>query len=107
MEWESPLTLIGIIATVLAMVFALAAFLTTQRRRRSAEPLPGPDELNAPPLPHVGEALQRRLAETAGNPVRPKPGPASKSAALFKQSGVGGADRGASALSNDDDYVWE
>ncbi|MBU1694352.1 MAG: hypothetical protein KKC51_10370 [Verrucomicrobia bacterium] len=38
--FESPLTLTGVIATLLAVVFAVAAWLNTRRRRKAMAQIP-------------------------------------------------------------------
>ncbi len=112
MEFDSPLSMIGLIATVLAFTFALAAFLNSRRRQArqaSAQtPASAAQTSNAPPLPSVRDVVQQRLAAT-----QPRPEPGARTGAdkpspsIFKQVGPHGVEMPAGAPFADDEYIWE
>jgi hypothetical protein len=108
MEFDSPLTLIGLIATVLSMTFALAAFLNSRRKHaQKAAKAAAADHDNAPPLPAVRHVIEQKLT---GKPAAPReaPGAADKrSLFVFKQVGPQGTEISQSAKYADDEYIWE
>lgn len=93
--WDSPLTMTGVIATVLSLLFAGAAYWNARRHRLHAAP-------PAPAKPHGGERIQIRPPEE-----RKTPKVASRSGSqIFKQVGPTGqpADKD---VPDDSGYVWE
>ncbi len=107
MELDSPLTMIGIIATILSMAFALAALLNSRRKQASK---PGvtktnaPD--NAPPFPEMTKIIKQRLAEEqTGNTIGAAALPPT--ASLFKQIGPQGSELTSARNYDDTEYIWE
>lgn len=107
MEFDSPLTIVGMIATVLAMTFALAAFINSRRKQsqKTSKPAVNPD--NAPPLPSVRQVIQQRLSGSQPTPAKAPDDSGKRPLSVFKQAGPQGAEVTPAAHYTDDEYIWE
>ena len=97
--WDSPLTITGVIATVLSLVFAGAAFWNARRQRMHA-----PAQATA--KPHAGERIQVRPREERAARSAPPATPRRTTGAVFKQVGTSGKPPEKEAV-HDSGYVWE
>ncbi len=103
MELDSPLTMIGLIATVLSMLFALAALWKSHHKK---VPRPGPGASSpstTPPLPAVRQVAQQRLADKPLAAATPPGQPL----VVFKQAGSDGGDTAVTSPYADNAYIWE
>lgn len=107
MELDSPLTMIGLIATIFSMVFALAAFITVRRRQaRKAAQLPLQSDAPSAPLienrfsPYHLDDSPPANADTTEKTNQRTP-------AVFKQAGPQGTEMTSAAHYADDEYIWE
>lgn len=107
MEFDSPLTIVGLIATVLAMTFALAAFINSRRKQAQKEARLAVNPENVPPLPSVRQVIQQHLAGTHPMPGKALQGPDKRPLSVFKQAGPQGAEVTSAAQYADDEYIWE
>jgi hypothetical protein len=99
MEFDSSLTMIGVIATILSVAFALAAFFNSRRKqtRVTAKTKPvNPEEV-------VEQCI------TADHPSAAKEDDTidMRTKSVFKQVGPQGSEMTSSVHYNDDEYVWE
>lgn len=101
MEIGSSLTMIGIIATIFSVAFALAALLVNARHSRQSREktqlnLAGKDE-------DAGPAFSGENREAGRNGARED----VRSQALFKQFGPKGTKAAAEVHFEDNEYIWE
>ena len=137
LDSSTPLTITGVIATILSVIFAMASYLNSQKRQKAkvakmaAAAAPKPS--NEPKHTHIVIPVESPFPPPAPEPVRPEPvmavaktdrgappaahpgGPPS--AAVFKQfiarpgvpaAAVNKKKAGPSDTpGNDNDYAWE
>lgn len=105
MEISAPLTLFGLIATILSIGFALAAFLNSRRHRgqMTANKATGLEPHQTQPFPRIKRAAEAvlRQEQTNGQPPA-EPGPA-----FFKQIDHSGKTIKMNLPDANDDYMWE
>lgn len=119
-----PLTITGLIATILSVIFAIAAMLNSRRRRLAARSAARAksdeaDELDdrpykiadpftaatfTTPPPVAAEAPAQSAAPSAAAPAPVAPRPAITA---FRQLDAHGIEVAPSANSSEDAYVWE
>ncbi|MBI2438494.1 MAG: hypothetical protein HYV36_06755 [Lentisphaerae bacterium] len=106
MEISAPLTLLGVIATILGLGFALAAFLNSRHRQRHMpDDLAGLNPQQKPPLPRIKQATEAALRQEQAD-EQPQ---VERGTTLFKQVDHLGKPTDIRLLNGDDnnDYVWE
>ena len=103
------LTMIGLIATILSIGFALAAFINSRRRSERKQVKPKED---APDLLYLEQGKQTPESVRTAQPAfystasrRVSGGEQSKPA--FKQAQALGAQSGQMDPSNSEEYLWE
>ncbi|MEI7436876.1 MAG: hypothetical protein WCL16_08755 [bacterium] len=120
---NAPLTITGLIATVLSVIFAIAAMLNSRRRRiatrNAAQPKSsdGSDEVDDRPykiadpftaIPFTTPAPLAVAQAPAVAPVIPAPLPVTRPAiTAFRQLDAHGIEVAPSSSPSDDSYVWE
>lgn len=99
MNFDSPITVTALIATVLGVCFGFAAYLSTRRRKNEPSSTPG-KKTNEPERIRIHTPLHPPPFE---EPQAPPP-----EGTFFKQVGHDGKPPAVNQSTNDDDvYVWE
>ena len=107
MEFDSPLTMTGLIATILGMVFALAAYTTSRRKQAlKAVQLTSKTDETITTLPE-NEVIENHLADPKQVNAKTTEGSAKRPVAVFKQVGPQGSEVATAAHYADDEYIWE
>lgn len=110
---ESILTVTGVIATVLSLIFAAGAILNSRARRKNlgeteAEASSAADNMKFKMPPIAAPAGLEQAAPSVANPPRPSVDSASHPPqALFRQVRPRGAVDGDDGTVEDTLYVWE
>jgi hypothetical protein len=109
MEFDSPLTLIGAIATILSMAFALAALLNSHRKhaQKAALAHQAAQTANAPPFPSIGKVIEQRLAGNQQLSAKESATTEKRTASVFKQVGPQGSEVTPSQHYDENEYIWE
>ncbi|OGV43302.1 MAG: hypothetical protein A2X46_06600 [Lentisphaerae bacterium GWF2_57_35] len=111
-EIDTPLTMTGLIATIVSLIFAGAAWYNSYRRRHHAQPDVPRGPVSPPPAEvarlHKEPSIQP--AKPAFSAPVPSPFEASdalpNSSSLFKKLGVNGMEE-PSQVGEDKQYRWE
>ena len=107
MEFDSPLTMTGLIATIFGMIFALAAFITSRRKQaHKTVHVPPKTDDTLTPLPE-NQALQHHPTESRLASVNATKKPNKYPLTVFKQVGPQGKEVISSTHYADDEYIWE
>ncbi len=125
MDDNAPLTITGLIATILSVIFAVAAMLNSRHRRLAARnaarakkdesdevddrPYKIADPFTAAPFTPAAPAAAPPPAPAAAPPAAPStPASAARPAiTAFRQLDAHGIEVAPSATPSDDTYVWE
>jgi hypothetical protein len=105
------LTITGVVATLISVFFAIAAWYVQQKRRSLGVPPPVQETVyveTAPPPAPVPVEQMEPLAASAAEAVVPPSAPAPEpSASLFKRYTPSGAEEPVVSPFRDDEYIWE
>lgn len=103
LEISAPLTTVGLIATIMSIAFAIAAFLNSRRHRHPpvSPPAPSANKSYLPKFHGIKSPLP--LSSDAHEKDSPTPAVATP---VFKQMGPSGAETLDNQVRNND-YHWE
>lgn len=109
--WSDTITGTGLIATLVAILFAIAATFITRRRQQIQQlSTPPPAATPAPTQDTPRNAtliIPNPAAPTDGSPAANPPVLATASAPLFKKLGSRGIEDPHSDIQDNQTYVWE